>query len=430
MTAMHPEASRQAVVEAALVLLERMGLSAADLAAVPHPQGRPKVPTFADYVPVVSAAVSAGTRRAYGSYWNRVIEHWASRRLDEPTPSEIRQLMAYVKTHVVARRNARGGRSAEEHLVAALRCLYQQAVDDGLIAEADNPARKVAKPRRLPTTRRALPDTRLAEINAAAAATGDDPELDTLILRLHTETACRRGGALALRPQDLDADQCLILLREKGETVRWQPVSPTLMGRLVEHARERHAPPGGQLLRYANGRPITSRRYDHLWTRLGRQLPWVRTQQISSHWIRHTTLTWVEGRGVASDATFRAWREDGAVRDCAPSTARRRPRPQGEPAGQGGRDRTALHRMPGCCDHSGCIRCKHDAAKTTKKRSDEGRCHHQPVAGLTHSAWLVNRSLPVNATSASPPLRPTPATKTTAGEEKPWQPMSARASPR
>jgi integrase/recombinase XerC len=97
-----------------------------------------------------------------------------------------------------------------------------------------------------------------------------------------------------LRPSDLDPDQCLILLREKGETVRWQPVSPTLMGRLIDHGRERHAPPDGQLLRYANGRPITSRRYDHLWTRLGRQLPWVRTQQISMPWIRHTTLTWVE----------------------------------------------------------------------------------------------------------------------------------------
>ena len=48
--------------------------------------------------------------------------------------------------------------------------------------------------------------------------------LDSLILRLHTETACRRGGALALRPADLDPDQCLILLHEKGETVRWQPV--------------------------------------------------------------------------------------------------------------------------------------------------------------------------------------------------------------
>ena len=134
MTAVHPEASRQAVVEAALVLLERMGLTPADLAAVP--QSHKPVPTFADCVPVVSAVVSTGTRRAYGSYWNRIIEHWGSRRLDEPTPSEIRQLMAYVKTHVVARRNARGGRSAEEHLVAALRCLYQRAVDDGLIGRA------------------------------------------------------------------------------------------------------------------------------------------------------------------------------------------------------------------------------------------------------------------------------------------------------
>jgi hypothetical protein len=77
-----------AVGQAGLVLLERMGL------------------TFAEYVPVVSAAVSAGTRRAYGSYWNRVIEHWGDRRLDEPTPSDIRQLMIYVKTHVVARRAA------------------------------------------------------------------------------------------------------------------------------------------------------------------------------------------------------------------------------------------------------------------------------------------------------------------------------------
>jgi site-specific recombinase XerD len=287
-----PGASQQGVVEAALLLLERMGLSPADLTAVP--QDRPAVPTFAEYVPVVSAAVTAGTRRAYGSYWNRIVEHWGGRRLDEPTPSEIRQLMAHVKTHVVARRNARGGRSAAEHLVAALRCLYRHAQDDGLIAEADNPARKVAKPRRLPSTRRAVPDARLAEINQAAATTGNDPELDTLLLRLHTETACRRGGALGLRPADLDPDQCLVLLREKGETVRWQPVSPTLMARLVQHGQERHAPPGGQLLRYASGQPITSRRYDHLWTRIGRQVPWAATQQISMHWIRHTTLTWVE----------------------------------------------------------------------------------------------------------------------------------------
>ena len=299
MSAVSPAAaavSQQAAVEAALVLLERMGLSPADLLAAP--QNRAVVPTFAEYVPIVSAAVSAGTRRASGSYWNRIVEHWGARRLDEPTPSEIRQLMTWVKTQVVARRNARGGRSAQEHLVAALRCVYRRAVEDGLISEADDPARKVAKPRRLPSTRRAVPETRLAEINQIAATTGDDPELDSLVLRLHTETACRRGGALALRAADLDPDQCLILLREKGETVRWQPVSPTLMASLVQHGQERHAPAGGRLLRYADGRPVTSRRYDHLWTRIGRQLAWVRTQQVSTHWIRHIVHLDVGGISV------------------------------------------------------------------------------------------------------------------------------------
>ena len=281
----------QAVVDAALLLLERMGLTPADLLATPA--ARPAAPTFAEYIPVVSALVSDGCRRAYGSYWNRVVEQWGSRRIDEPTPSQIRQLVQHVRANVVPRRNSRGGRSAAEHLIAALRCLYKHAEEDGLIDPAGNPARKVDKPRRLPSTRRAVADKRLAEINHAAATTGDDPELDTLLLRLHTETACRRGGALALRPQDLDPEQCLILLREKGETVRWQPVSPTLMAALLGHAGQRHAPADGQLLRYRNGRRITYRRYDHLWDRLGRYLPWVRAQQISMHWIRHTTLTWL-----------------------------------------------------------------------------------------------------------------------------------------
>jgi hypothetical protein len=47
-------------------------------------------------------------------------------------------------------------------------------------------------------------------------------------------------------------------------------------------------------LRYRDGHQITERRYDGLWVRIGRELPWVLTQEISTHWIRHTTLTWVE----------------------------------------------------------------------------------------------------------------------------------------
>ncbi|WP_250032829.1 hypothetical protein [Paractinoplanes maris] len=107
-----------------------------------------------------------------------------------------------------------------------LRSLYKRAVADGLITEGDNPARKVAKPRRLASTRTALPYERLGELIETASVTGNDPELDTLILRFHIETACRRGGLLGLRPKDLDVEQCLVMLREKGETFRWQPVSP------------------------------------------------------------------------------------------------------------------------------------------------------------------------------------------------------------
>jgi integrase len=280
-------------VDAALLVLKSMGLSLDDLLSAGSSNRQP-VPTFAEYVPVVSATVTAASLRAYRPYWNRTVVRWGGRRLDEPTPSEVKQLAAYVKANAVQRRNSRGGHNTAENLIAALRCLYNHAVDDGLIDEKDNPARKVDKPRRLPSTRRALDGAQLAEINRVVTTTGNDPELDTLILRLHTETACRRGGALALRPQDLDREQCLILLREKGETFRWQPVSPTLMAGLVQHAGERHAPPDERLLRYQNGRQITDRRYDHLWVRIGRELPWFRTQGISTHWLRHTTLTWVE----------------------------------------------------------------------------------------------------------------------------------------
>jgi integrase len=92
-----------------------------------------------------------------------------------------------------------------------------------------------------------------------AANTGNDPVLDSLVLRLHTETACRRGGALALTPADLDTTQCLIMLREKGETVRWQPVSPTLMNHLTRHVEEHQTPPTEPLLRAYTGPPITAR---------------------------------------------------------------------------------------------------------------------------------------------------------------------------
>ncbi|MDP9792925.1 integrase [Catenuloplanes nepalensis] len=285
--------SHAAEVEAARLLLTRLGVTPEQLLTSTTPPTA-QIPTFTTYIRQVAESVSPGTRRIYSTYWKRIEDVWGDRRLDEPTALEIRQLAERTKAAAVTRSNARGGRSAAEHLISATRCLYRYAVADGIIAEADNPATRVPKPRRLASTRRALPHSGLAEIIEIAGSTGNDPELDSLVLRFHLETACRRGGALALRRTDLDPQQCLVLLREKGGTVRWQPVSPTLMAQLLAHHEQRGGDPKAQLLRYRNGNPITSRRYDHFWSRIGRHLPWVRSQQVSTHWLRYTTLTWVE----------------------------------------------------------------------------------------------------------------------------------------
>jgi hypothetical protein len=57
-----------------------------------------------------------------------------------PSPLEISQLAEDTKANVVPRRNARGGRGAAEHLIGALRCMYNHAVADGFLPEAENPA--------------------------------------------------------------------------------------------------------------------------------------------------------------------------------------------------------------------------------------------------------------------------------------------------
>ncbi|MCP2297946.1 Site-specific recombinase XerD [Nocardia amikacinitolerans] len=293
-----------AEVSAAMVLLRRLGIAPEDLVDAAANSVR-AVPTFAEYIPKVIAAMPAGgTRANYVSYWNKLLarEDWRDRPIDEPTVTEFRQLIAETRAARVLRSNSRDGSAGERLFITALRRLYQFALEDGLIDPHHNPAARLKRPRNLRSSRHALPSDLLASINTAAATTGHDPELDVLLLRLHTETACRRAGALALRPQDLDRRQCLIRLREKGGTQRWQPVSPTLMHALIHHADRRGAAPAAPLLRNRRGRPISRGRYDQLWQRIARHVPEVAIQGITTHWLRHTTLTWVErsfGHAVA-----------------------------------------------------------------------------------------------------------------------------------
>lgn len=280
-------------VATALHLLTRLGLTVEDLSISVSPPAA--VPTFTSYLRQLRASISPVTVKNYDSYWHVIETTWGGRKLDEPTPTEIDQLINTHRAHAVVRANSRDGRGAAASFVSALRCIYRHAEGDSLIHPADNPASRIRRPPQLPSPRHALSLAHVMELAEVASTTGNDPELDALIFRLHLETACRRGGTLALRVADLNSTDCLLQLHEKGGTVRRQPISPSLTRHLLNHVRTR----GGTdtiaaLLRYRNGKAMGRRRFDYLSQRLREHLPWAQALQFSIHWLRHTTLTWVE----------------------------------------------------------------------------------------------------------------------------------------
>ncbi|WP_051792351.1 tyrosine-type recombinase/integrase [Amycolatopsis jejuensis] len=277
----------------AQLLLQRLNVSPLELTTT---HSLKHVPTFAEYVPVVAATVSPSSENTWRHYWAVLVDERGGTRLDEPTASDLGTLANIVQQKAARRGNSRDGQGAKSTFVDAVRVLYNQAVYDKLIEANANPAAHLKRPRRHRSLRRALSHRQLCDINHVATTTGNDPHLDALLIRLHTETACRRGGALALRPIDLNHVDYTIRLREKGGTTREQPISPTLMTALTDHTTHRN--PAGtdvdRLLRTRTGTPMQHARYDALWARLGRHLPWINAAGVTAHWLRYTTLTWVE----------------------------------------------------------------------------------------------------------------------------------------
>jgi integrase len=120
-------------------------------------------------------------------------------------------------------------------------------------------------------------------------ATSRDPELDLLILAFARETACRREGVLNLRVEDIQPRPS-VMLYEKFDERREIPVSAGLAAALRAHA-SRCADGCSKVFHYPDGRFLTDRRFDTLFGRIGRHLPWARSLGISLHWFRYTTLT-------------------------------------------------------------------------------------------------------------------------------------------
>ncbi|WP_280345543.1 hypothetical protein [Nocardia abscessus] len=279
-------------VDTALEFVASLGLTLDDLTS--GRVGRARMPTISQYILRVAIKDPEGMNH-YRSYWPIIQTAWGSRPIDSLTVVEIEEFAARHRRRAVVRANSRGGHGAEANLIAALRFLYHAAETDGLIHAEANPAAQARKPSQRPGSARALSFDQIADLGRVASTTGDDTELDALILRLHIETACRRNPVLALRIEDLERDDCLVRLHEHGGALRWQPISPTLMNRLLGHIRHRGTRnAAGQVLRYQNGTPVGLARYQHLVHRFRRELPWADELQVNMNWIRHTTEAFVE----------------------------------------------------------------------------------------------------------------------------------------
>lgn len=113
-----------------------------------------------------------------------------------------------------------------------------------------------------------------------------------LLVRFHLETGARVQGALNLRVRDVDPARSTVWLREKHDTTREQPASPSLVALLLVHAADRGgASANDSVFRTRRGEPITGRRYDRLFARARDHLGWDARTPLSAQVLRHTAVT-------------------------------------------------------------------------------------------------------------------------------------------
>jgi len=280
---------------------------------------------------------SKNTRRTYGSYMRLLAngeptvtgpdgnpypgigDLW----VDEVLPSHLEAALKVVRVRAEAgadaradRREAKGrvvresdGSGAGYNAIGAWRKMFTVAVNERNLAEGFNPASKVKKPARQPGRRLALKEEHLREMLEFFGSTGDDPELDLMIIRFILITGARQEGVLNLRFGGLDPDECTVRLDEKFGKVTNQPVPDWFIAELRAFALARGASRRKDpvfVKRLASGRfaQISRRRFNSMFgDRLQAACPWADKAQVSAHTARHHSVTVIEratSRAVAT----------------------------------------------------------------------------------------------------------------------------------
>lgn len=255
---------------------------------------------------------ASNTYRTYDTHWIRLLEEFGDQPLvilAEQAHEFLNAAGAHARATAAQRASTRAAnglavrRSAGDQAIrtayTALNHVFRPAVREGILRL--NPLDDYTVPRPQRAKKGSLGPERLQEMLQAAAHGGDDPELDLLIIWSDLEMAGRQATLVGLARQDLDRERQVVTVPDdKNGTPRVIPVSLELIDALLAHAARRGSTqPHQPVLCYADSTAervhgLTGRRYDTLYRRLQRTLPWADNMQLTNHYLRHTAIQAVE----------------------------------------------------------------------------------------------------------------------------------------
>lgn len=253
------------------------------------------------------------TLRTYNTHWIPLEEAHGDLLITDITDKQLLALAEEARQSAIkwaAKRNEKrrkkemsefdwDGSTAFKSRLTAYAAAFGYATESGLLER--NPVTPLFEDaEQLASFRYALSPNEVDELMQVAQNGGDDPVLDHLILWTLLETACRAGGVMKLQLRDIDVDQQLLVLTEKRNKSRYQPVTKELAQALVDFGKSRGAlRPTDAVFRFQHTSrsaclPINHRRLDTMWARIYKQLRWAEEKCVTAHTLRHTTLTYID----------------------------------------------------------------------------------------------------------------------------------------
>jgi hypothetical protein len=127
---------RPQVVAQLLAMAESIGITVDDLAAASASRPSEESQSVKDFLPAVEAATTDGAKLTYRPYWRLLVAQLGDRPVSSVKATDLQALALEAQRRAKRRSNTRGGTSAGENCVGAVRAFFRLAVEDGHIEES------------------------------------------------------------------------------------------------------------------------------------------------------------------------------------------------------------------------------------------------------------------------------------------------------